>query len=172
MYTLGPQACVPVVHKLFALMVYCRGSYTFTQDTFEAGGKVAAATITAANLTAENSVVQPLTVSVTHNPSLAFAANAEQCTLNFKGKCMTRQLVLSHLYALGMVLLHCCAFGTWCGTSMPLALCRLPSPQLACWSALWMQATLVTSAWTASAWQVMPQIAVSMHPRAFCQVGQ
>lgn len=65
----------------------CRGSYTFTQDSFEAGNKVFNASVTAANMTLAGSVVPPITVAVMQTAKLALAISEDNCTLNFKGEC-------------------------------------------------------------------------------------
>lgn len=64
----------------------CRGAFSFNQDTFEAGDKVVAASVTAANLTAERSVVPKLTAAVVHTPALALTTSESNCTLSFKGE--------------------------------------------------------------------------------------
>jgi hypothetical protein len=72
--------------------VSCRGSYTFTQDSFEAGNKVFNASVTAANMTLAGSVVPPITVTVMQTPRLTLAISEDKCTLNFEGECCTAVL--------------------------------------------------------------------------------
>lgn len=74
------------LHKTLGAAACHRGNYTFTQDSFEAGDKVVAASITAANLTAEKSVVPRLVVAVVHTPKLALKTSESNCTLHFKGE--------------------------------------------------------------------------------------
>lgn len=78
------------IHALVAACVLqrsmCRGAFSFNEDTFEAGKKVVAASVTAANLTAERSVVPELTAAVVHTPALTLTTSESNCTLFFKGK--------------------------------------------------------------------------------------
>ncbi len=67
-------------------MYFCRGSYTFTQDSFEAGNKVFNASIKAADQNLAGSVVLPVTVAVMQTPKLALATSEDNCTLDFKGE--------------------------------------------------------------------------------------
>ena len=83
------------LHKTLGAAACHRGKYTFTQDSFEAGDKVVAASITAANLTAEKSVVPRLVVAVVHTPKLAMRTSESNCTLHFKGKRARRCLCVA-----------------------------------------------------------------------------
>lgn len=74
--------------------VSCRGSYTFTQDSFEAGSKVFNASVTAANMTLTGSVVPPITVTVMQTPRLTLVISEDNCTLNFIGECCMAVLSL------------------------------------------------------------------------------
>lgn len=76
----------PIVSTCVCVCVaICRGLYTFTQESFEAGNKVVAAAVSAANLTGDAAFVPELTVTVEHRPGISLMTNESQCVLQFAG---------------------------------------------------------------------------------------